>query len=57
MTDVIDADKVKEEADKIVKIHSYIEKLLPDRDVLIDIVNGVIKWDVKLKNDGKWKSN
>lgn len=57
MTEVIDDEKVREDADKIVKIHSYIEKLLPDRDVFIDIVNGNIEWNVKFKNDGKWKSN
>lgn len=54
--EIFDDKRVKEDADKIVKIHNLIEKLFPDKEVLIDCFNNEIHWEVKDKSD-KWKSN
>ncbi len=55
MTDIIDDERIREDADKIVKLHSLMDKLFPDKDVFIDRVDGVIKWSIIDKSD-KWKS-
>jgi hypothetical protein len=45
--EIIDDQRIKEDAEKMQKIHSLIVKLFPDKEVEIDCFNDEIKWSVK----------
>jgi hypothetical protein len=47
--EIVDDQRIKEDDEKMQKIHSLIEKLFPDKEVLIDCFNDEIKWEVRDK--------
>lgn len=49
MTESIEDKKYRIDSQKVLEIHSLAEFLFPDRTILIDCVDDVIKFEIKKK--------